>query len=65
MTIKETEKWFRDHGETDIDYDEDMVEDEMYIGGYWSDDTILVSFEEIDTRKNYHVAKWFRPGAWD
>ena len=45
---------------------EDITEEEratfggaLFLGGYWSDEEPVISFEDG------HVARWYRSGSWD
>ena len=57
MGVEEVCEWFVAHGE---DADElEVVDGDLYVGGYWADEVPVVEFEQGK------VVRWYRSSAWD
>jgi hypothetical protein len=59
LELVEVVAWFVAHGEEEDDLEWLEEDDELHVGGYWSDAHPVVEFEDGK------VARWWRSEYWD
>lgn len=59
MELEQVVEWFKSHGGPLDDDEYEVLDDELYVGGYYGDEVPVVEF------KDDKVMRWYRSECWD